>query len=76
MKKLTKAQQAVVDKMREGWVLHTTTALTKKGEQKSFISTATYRALWNKDVIELETGFSTICRLTEQYKTAPTVEGI
>lgn len=66
--KLSKAQQEVVDKMREGWILHSTTALTKNGEKKQFISRATYRALWNKEVIELEPGFLSICRLTEQYK--------
>lgn len=65
--KLSKVQQAVVDRMLEGWILHTTTALTKDN-QKQFISRATYRALWDKGVIELEPGFLSICRLTEQYK--------
>jgi hypothetical protein len=68
--KLSKAQQAVVGKMREGWELHTTTALTKEGTVQ-FISRATYNALWNKYVIELKPGSLSICRLTEQYKTQP-----
>ena len=64
--KLSKVQQEVVDKMREGWVLHHPQCL-KRGDEKHWISIATARALDRLGIIERKPGFITIYQLTEKY---------
>jgi hypothetical protein len=65
--KLSKAQQEVVDKMREGWECHHPYYL-KRGDEKHWISIATTRVLDRLGIIERKPGFLTIYQLTEKYR--------
>lgn len=68
MKSLSKAQQEVVNKMREGWELHPP-FMMKKEYQKHWIRYSTFCALRQKGVVETMSGTNNIYQLTEKYRT-------
>ena len=65
--KLSKAQQDVVDKMRDGWLLYSPFLLKKDGERQ-WIRYATYQALDQKGVIEKIDKTNNVYQLTEKYR--------
>lgn len=74
--KLSKAQQEVVDKMREGWELHVYSTnslwLCKDGKRdlSHTVWYGTFFSLKEKGIIyQIPGGFPHVYRLTEQYKT-------
>lgn len=69
--KLSKAQQAVVDKMREGWTMYSGhIQLHGDTECYSPITNRLFFKMIRSGIIEIKSQYPTIYRLTEQYKTA------
>jgi len=67
--KLSKAQQEVVDKMREGWTLYST-HIQLEGDPDSYhcITNRLLFKMLRSEVIELESQYPNIYQLTEKYR--------
>lgn len=69
--KLSKAQQAVVDKMREGWIMYSN-YIQLNGDPECYmpITNRLFFKMIRSGIIEIELQYPSIYQLTQQYKTA------